>query len=71
MATALSDADIRAELRALGERRNAKEQDDKELAEEVEKALRKAYGHVTVAEAARLLHMHRTTVYRVYHPHSA
>lgn len=67
MATALSD--IRTELAALGERREAQDASDAQLAKEVERTLRRAYGKVPVAEAARLLRMHRTTVYRVYHPH--
>lgn len=63
--------DIRAELAALGERRVRIDSDESELASEVERALKRAYGVVPVSEAARLLQMHRTTVYRVYHPHSA
>jgi hypothetical protein len=63
--------DIRDELKALGERRVQIHCDEKELAGEVEDVLKRAYGLVTVAEAARLLKMHRTTVYRVYHPHAA
>jgi ActR/RegA family two-component response regulator len=35
----------------------------------VRAALDRAYGVVPVAEAARLLNLHRTTVYRVYEPH--
>lgn len=69
MATVWSD-DIRAKLAALGERRKSIEQDEATLATEIEGALRDAYGYVSVTEAAKLLGMHRTTVYRVYHPHT-
>lgn len=61
--------DIRDELRALGERRKQRAADDKAMAEEVEAALRRAYGKISVTEAAELVGLHRTTVYRVYHPH--
>lgn len=62
-------SDIRAKLDALGERRKAQKESDTKLAKDVEEALREAYGHVSVSEAARRLRIHRTTIYRVYHPH--
>jgi transcriptional regulator of acetoin/glycerol metabolism len=61
--------DIRAELVKLGKRREKLDKDSDHLADEVTKALRRAYGKIPVAEAARLLNIHRTTVYRVYSPH--
>lgn len=68
---ARTSGDIRSVLSDLGERRLAHEREAGVLAADVEAALRRAYSDVPVAEAARLLHMHRTTVYRVYHPHAA
>lgn len=65
----MASPDIREELKALGERRKANEADEAEIAKDVTRALKRAYGKVTVAEAAKLLGIHRTTVYRVYHPH--
>lgn len=62
-------SDIREELRALGERRKVVAKDESKLASDVERVLRRAYGKVPVSEAADLLGIHRTTVYRVYHPH--
>jgi transcriptional regulator of acetoin/glycerol metabolism len=62
-------SDIRDELRALGERRKLAAKDESKLASDIERVLRRAYGKVTVSEAANLLGIHRTTVYRVYHPH--
>lgn len=38
---------------------------------DTEEALREAYGNVPVSEAADRLHLHRTTVYRVYGPQRA
>lgn len=68
---AAASSDIRDELAALGARRAKLDEDEGKLADEVRKALDSAYGKVPVAEAARLLRMHRTTVYRVYAPHDA
>lgn len=66
-----SDADrCRTELAALGARRDELQKVEGVLASEVTAALGRAYGTVSVAEAARLLKIHRTTVYRVYHPHN-
>lgn len=64
-------AEARAKLKALGERRAELNCDEEKLMKEVEEVLGAAYGVVTVTEAANLLGMHRTTVYRVYHPHAA
>lgn len=64
-----SEADILTELDALGTRREEHDEAGQKLAKDTEKALRRAYGTVSVAEAARRLHIHRTTVYRVYSPH--
>lgn len=68
---AMDAAEARAKLKALGERRAELNCDEEKLMKEVEEVLGKAYGVVTVTEAANLLGMHRTTVYRVYHPHAA
>lgn len=64
-----SASEIRAELTKLGKRRVKLQADETKLSDEVRDALDRAYGTVPVAEAARLLHLHRTTVYRVYEPH--
>lgn len=63
-------AEIREKLRKLGERRTQQQSDRENLSTEVEEALREAYGHISVTEAAELLKIHRTTVYRVYEPHA-
>lgn len=63
-----SEPDIRAQLRALGRRRAQQEQRDIELSSEIRDALARAEGHVSKAEAADLLGLHRTTLYRVYRP---
>lgn len=68
---ASSADDIRRKLAELGDRRQQLDQDDEELMDQVRDALAEAYGVVPVTEAATLLHMHRTTVYRVYGPHAA
>jgi transcriptional regulator of acetoin/glycerol metabolism len=68
MADSASD-ELRAELARLGARRKRLETAQDTLADDVRDALSRAYGKVSVAEAARLLHLHRTTVYRVYEPH--
>lgn len=64
-----SSKEIRARLKRLGARRKKLGTDQAMLADEVRAALGEAYGEVPVAEAARLLNLHRTTVYRVYEPH--
>lgn len=64
-----SASEIRARLKKLGARRVKQQADDERLAADVQEALDAAYGKVPVAEAARLLGLHRTTVYRVYEPH--
>lgn len=63
-------AAVRAKLDALGERRQQLDADDEALMKEVEDALGEAFGLIPVTEAADRLHMHRTTVYRVYRPHA-
>lgn len=68
MADSSSDR-LRAELARLGVRREQLGEDQAQLADDVRDVLKRAYGKVSVAEAARLLHLHRTTVYRVYEPH--
>jgi transcriptional regulator of acetoin/glycerol metabolism len=68
MADSTSD-ELRAELARLGARRKRLETAQDTLADDVRDALGRAYGKVSVAEAARLLNLHRTTVYRVYEPH--
>ena len=68
MATASGNGDIRDELKKLGNARKKLGRDEGRLAEDVTAALKRSRGQVPIAEAARLLGMHRTTVYRVYHP---
>lgn len=68
MATA-SESDIRQELADLGQRRSELDSQDEALMKDVKRVLRRAYGRISVTEAAKLLRMHRTTVYRVYKPH--
>jgi DNA anti-recombination protein RmuC len=64
---ATDSADIREKLAALGQRRAQLDSDDKDLMDEVRAALAEAkQQHIPKAEAARLLQMHRTTIYRVY-----
>jgi transcriptional regulator of acetoin/glycerol metabolism len=65
-----SAEEIRQKLKELGDKRTAHDADGDKLSVEVEAALREAYGHISVTEAAKLLKMHRTTVYRVYEPHA-
>lgn len=65
-----SEAEILRELDALGERRKRHDEAEEKLAKDTKKALKKAYGVVSVAEAARRCGIHRTTVYRVYSPHA-
>ncbi len=59
--------DLREELRLLGERRKRKDSEDAELTRQITEALKhiKAQG-ITKSDAARLLGVHRTTLYRVY-----
>lgn len=61
-------ADIRAKLKSLGLRRDKLKLAEDVLTDEMEAVLREAYGLVPVTEAADLLGIHRTTVYRVYSP---
>lgn len=68
MADSASD-ELRAELARLGARRKRLETAQDTLSDDVRDALGRAYGKVSVVEAARLLNLHRTTVYRVYEPH--
>lgn len=65
---AKDEKEIRARLKRLGARRERQMEHETALATEVEDALREAYGVISVAEAARILKLHRTTVYRVYRP---
>jgi hypothetical protein len=61
--------DLRQRLTELGERRQKHEDEDAELAGEIREALglvESSGGEVSKTEAARLLKMHRTTLYRVY-----
>lgn len=64
-----SEPDVRDTLKRLGARRRKLKADQVKLAEDTQEALDRAYGEVPVTEAADLLHMHRTTVHRVYRPH--
>lgn len=58
--------DIRARLKELGERRKRNEAEDSAITEEIKSALADAEGEVSRTEAADLLQIHRTTLYRVY-----
>lgn len=62
---------LRERLSIYGQLRAAQKSDEETLMGEVEVELAQAYGIIPVSEAANLLGMHRTTVYRVYHPHAA
>lgn len=62
---------LRAALDELGERREKLNAEDEELMKDVTEVLGHAYSVVPVTECATRLKMHRTTVYRVYHPHAA
>lgn len=68
-AMAATADDVRVRLRSLGQRRRRLRTREEELSDEVTQALREAVDVISVAEASRLLGIHRTTVYRVYHPH--
>jgi transcriptional regulator of acetoin/glycerol metabolism len=59
-------ADIREELASLGEQRQALDTKDDELTKQIKDALGRASGQVSMKEAADLLKLHRTTLYRVY-----
>lgn len=61
-----TDDDVRERLRSLGERRARLTEDESSLAVEISDALRDAEGLIPRAEAARLIGVHRTTLYRVY-----
>lgn len=65
MATDSVDA-LRAELDALGERRQVHDDEDKELAREIRTVVERADGRLSKAEIATRLRLHRTTLYRVY-----
>lgn len=60
---------LRERLSILGEIRQALDAEDAELTQDVTEALGHAYNVIPVTECAERLKMHRTTVYRVYHPH--
>lgn len=69
MGTALASnpPDIRDQLATLGRRRALHDAQDRELAQEIQTALLAAIRDgVSKSEAARLLGVHRTTLYRVY-----
>lgn len=59
-------SEIRRELKKLGERRTKAERAEGALTTDITKALKRAHGLLSMSEAADLLGMHRTTVYRVY-----
>lgn len=65
MATDSVDS-LRAELDALGERREVHDNEDRELAAEIRTAVGKADGRLSKSEIANRLRLHRTTLYRVY-----
>lgn len=58
--------DIRAELARLGDVRRAHELGDEEVAQQIKAALARAKGEVPITEAAQLLGLDRSTLYRVY-----
>lgn len=58
--------EARAKLAELGQRRQRMEDEDAEVADLIRQALAKSEGMVSKTEAAALLGMHRTTLYRVY-----
>lgn len=64
-----TEEELRATLKRIGKRRSRLKADEERLTEDAEAALRESFGVISVAEASRLLGIHRTTVYRVYHPH--
>lgn len=67
MATASTEHELREVLRGLGERRRQAETDSEELTGLIKDALKKAgRAGITKSDAARLLGVHRTTLYRVY-----
>lgn len=64
---ATDSADARTALAQLGQRRKDHEEGGEELAGEIQAALMRAMSEgVSKSEAARLLGVHRTTLYRVY-----
>lgn len=66
MTTDSTDA-IRGELLRLGARRRQQDAHDKELTDLIKETLVKtSRAGITKTEAARLLGVHRTTLYRVY-----
>lgn len=58
----------RAMLTDLGERRRRHDAEGVKLAQEIREALEATDGVVPLTEAADLLGIHRTTLYRVYKP---
>lgn len=67
-----SASDLRAELKRLGQRRVKLQEQEQAVAKEVGRVLKDVVARdFPVAEAARLLHLHRTTIYRVYAPHTS
>lgn len=66
MATASPADRVRRKLRELGKRRSQAERTDAQLTRDIQKALAEADGKISVSEQAKLLKLHRTTLYRVY-----
>jgi transcriptional regulator of acetoin/glycerol metabolism len=60
------DFSSRDKLAALGVRRKEHDKLGTDLSDEIREVLKDADGDVTLAEAAELLGVHRTTIYRVY-----
>lgn len=58
----------RAMLTDLGKRRTKHDAEGVELAKEIREALEQTEGVIPLTEAADLLGIHRTTLYRVYKP---
>lgn len=64
---ALGDLDIREKLDAIGAIREKHDADETELMDAIRTLLPEVEAEgISIAEAARRLHLHRTTIYRVY-----
>lgn len=66
MSVSVDPEQIRAELDAIGDRRQALGGQEDDLRKDTREALRKAKGVVPRAEAARRVGLNRSTVYELY-----